>query len=76
MSTPRKSKQGKRIVCFCYNVGEEEIIAAIKAGAHSLMELRRATNANTGCGGCGEDCKKLLRKYAVAPADPDNSEIE
>lgn len=66
MSTSNRTKQGKRVVCFCYNVSEEEVIEAIQKGANTLMEVRRETNANTGCGGCGEDVKKLLRKYGVA----------
>ena len=68
MSTSNRTTQGKRVVCFCYNVSEDEIIAAIQAGATSLMEVRRETNANTGCGGCGEDVKKLLRKHVPRTA--------
>lgn len=64
MNRGNRRPSGKRIVCFCYNVPEDEIIAAIQGGVKTLLELRRVTNANSGCGGCGEDCKKLLRKYA------------
>lgn len=53
--------ESKRIICFCYSVTEEEIIKAIKEGAQSLMDIRKKTMANTGCGGCGEDVKRLLR---------------
>ena len=67
-----RTKQGKRVVCFCYNVSEDEIVAAIQNGATTLMEVRRETNANTGCGGCGEDVKKLLRKYAPQVAAGEN----
>jgi NAD(P)H-nitrite reductase large subunit len=66
MNTVNRTKKGARVVCFCYNVSEEEIIEAIQKGANTLMEVRRETNANTGCGGCGEDVKKLLRKHAGA----------
>ena len=59
-----QKKQRQRIVCFCYCVPEDEIVAAIRGGATSLMEVRRKTNANTGCGGCGEDVKRLIRKHA------------
>ena len=50
-------------ICFCYNVSKQEIEEAVEQGACSLLEVRRVTNANTGCGGCGEDVKKLIRKY-------------
>ena len=53
-----------RTVCFCYIVSEAEIVAALEAGASTLMEIRRFTNANTGCGGCGQDVKKLIAKHA------------
>lgn len=59
-----KDKVSDRIICFCYSVSESEIRKAIEEGATSLMEIRRRTYANTGCGGCGEEVKKLLRKYA------------
>ena len=52
-------------ICFCYNVTRQEIEDAIvKEGATTLMEIRRITNANTGCGGCREDVKRIMRKCA------------
>jgi NAD(P)H-nitrite reductase large subunit len=64
----------ERIVCFCYNVPESVIIEAIRNGCTSLMDIRRETYASTGCAGCSEEVKKLLRKYAVnnAPAGHQN----
>lgn len=76
MNRTKVREPGKRVVCFCYNVTEEEVIAAIQNGAHSLMEVRRVTNANTGCGGCGEDCKKLLRKHVPAQSGKSEDELD
>jgi NAD(P)H-nitrite reductase large subunit len=59
-----KKQPADRMVCFCYSVAESEIVKAIQEGATSLMDVRRKTLANTGCGGCGEEVKKLLRKHA------------
>jgi NAD(P)H-nitrite reductase large subunit len=65
MGQNRKGKDAReRIVCFCYNVPESVIIEAIQAGCSSLMDIRRETYASTGCAGCGEEVKKLLRKFA------------
>lgn len=59
------SKEDKgETICFCYNVTKREIEDAIKEGAATLMDVRRTTNANTGCGGCREDVKRILRKCA------------
>jgi NAD(P)H-nitrite reductase large subunit len=65
----RKAKNGPkdRVVCFCYNVTESTIIEAIRAGCSSLTDIRLHTYASTGCAGCAEEVKKLLRKYASRP---------
>jgi NAD(P)H-nitrite reductase large subunit len=31
-----------------------------------VQDIRRTTYASTGCAGCAEEVKKLLRKFAVA----------
>jgi NAD(P)H-nitrite reductase large subunit len=64
MGQNRKGKDAReRVVCFCYNVPESVIIEAIRGGCQSLMDIRRETYASTGCAGCSEEVKKLLRKY-------------
>lgn len=64
----KQKNQRERIVCFCYNVSERTIVEAIQAGCRSLMDIRRETYASTGCAGCSEEVKKLLRKHV--PRDP------
>ena len=66
MNQQRKKRGAnrERIVCFCYNVSETAIIDAIKGGCQSLMDIRLQTYASTGCAGCSEEVKKLLRKHA------------
>lgn len=60
----KKKKERPKMVCFCYGIPEDNVVKAIlQEGATTLMDVRRLTNANTGCGGCGEDVKRLLRKY-------------
>jgi NAD(P)H-nitrite reductase large subunit len=65
---PKKGAARERVVCFCYNVNESTIIEAIRGGCTSVQDVRRTTYASTGCAGCSEEVKKLLRKYA-APED-------
>lgn len=75
----KKAKGPKpRIVCFCYNVPEDVIVDAIHRGCSSLMDVRRETYASTGCAGCSEEIKKLLRKHGggtVPPAQNDPGKV-
>jgi len=69
MGQNRKGKDAKeRVVCFCYNVPESVIVEAIQKGCSSLMDVRRETYASTGCAGCSEEVKKLLRKHGNVSA--------
>ncbi|MGZ3672030.1 MAG: (2Fe-2S)-binding protein, partial [Bdellovibrionota bacterium] len=63
-----------RVVCFCYNVPESVIVEAIRGGCQSLMDIRRETYASTGCAGCSEEVKKLLRKHVNAAPDSEGSD--
>ena len=64
MNQPRGKRPPKeRMVCFCYSVPEHVIVKAIQEGCSSLMDIRRETYASTGCAGCTEEVKKLLRKH-------------
>jgi NAD(P)H-nitrite reductase large subunit len=60
----RKNGPKDRVVCFCYNVNESVIVEAIRNGCTSLTDVRIETYASTGCAGCAEEVKKLLKKHA------------
>ena len=51
---------GSRIVCPCRFVTEDAVVAAIDAGAHSLLEVARSTEAGTRCGACLATVWRLL----------------
>jgi NAD(P)H-nitrite reductase large subunit len=59
------------MICFCYSVSEQALVEAIRNGCRSLMDIRKETFASSGCAGCAEDVKKLLRKYAVEENEAD-----
>lgn len=73
----KKNAKGprERVVCFCYNVPESAIIEAIRNGCSSLMDIRRETYASTGCAGCSEEVKKLLRKFAVNKTEEEDPKV-
>lgn len=71
-----KTPPKDRMICFCYSVPESVIVAAIQAGCSTLMDVRRETYASTGCAGCAEEVKKLLKKHAHrAPSGQDPGKV-
>lgn len=71
MNRKNKNSPKDRMICFCYSVPESVIVGAIRDGCTSLMDIRRETYASTGCAGCSEEVKKLLRKHAEEAGTPD-----
>lgn len=57
-------------LCRCAGVPEEEVCAAIEAGADSVAVVRRETRAGSGCGGCGDRVRALLLDWESARAVP------
>ncbi len=52
-------------VCICHAVTEQQVAAAIDAGAGTEHEVGAVTGAGTGCGGCvGRICERLARADA------------
>ncbi|GIX30306.1 MAG: nitrite reductase large subunit [Porticoccaceae bacterium] len=47
-------------ICSCHNVTKGAILAAIDGGALSLADVKGATRASTGCGGCAPLLKSLV----------------
>ncbi|MEZ5963745.1 MAG: (2Fe-2S)-binding protein [Planctomycetota bacterium] len=64
----RPSEDDPRI-CFCMKVHRQTLLAAIRAGAHSLAALQAQTRAGTGCGTCRIDLLQLLAEYGHGEHD-------
>ncbi len=47
-------------ICSCFDVTKGQICAAVEEGCHTLPELKDATKAATGCGGCKALLKSVL----------------
>lgn len=47
-------------ICSCLNVTKGDIASAVAAGAMSVGEVKTATKASTGCGGCAALLKKVV----------------
>lgn len=56
----RKKIEENQIVCGCFNVKAQDIVAAIKGGAKSFEAIQAITKVGTGCGGCVQGNKALV----------------
>lgn len=48
-------------VCMCQGVTEDELCAAVEAGAVTLKQLRQSLQVANCCGGCTERVKACVR---------------
>jgi assimilatory nitrate reductase catalytic subunit len=55
------------VVCACFQVGRERILAAVAAGAASPSEIGAATRAGTNCGSCLPELKRLALLASPLP---------
>ena len=58
-----------RIVCACFNVGENQIAEAVAAGAASVDEIGRALQAGTNCGSCRSEIRRFLHEDRLEAAE-------
>ncbi|MGB5444199.1 MAG: nitrite reductase large subunit NirB, partial [Psychromonas sp.] len=47
-------------ICSCFDVTKGDIKSAVAAGCCSMSDLKEATKASTGCGGCSALTKQVL----------------
>ncbi len=53
------------VVCSCHNVSKGQLSECVRSGARSIGEIKTATKASTGCGGCGALVKSLFERELV-----------
>ena len=52
-----------RLVCLCNLIDEKEILALIKKGAESTVQIQNLTRAGTSCGKCLPVIDQLVNDY-------------
>lgn len=57
-----------RVVCACFNVGINQLDAAISGGCGSVEEIGRAVKAGTNCGSCRSEIKAILETSRLEAA--------
>jgi bacterioferritin-associated ferredoxin len=60
-------KQRPRFVCECLKVTREQVLAAVRTGARTLIELRTRTGAGGGCTACHPALRELIERGAPRP---------
>jgi len=53
-------------VCSCHNVSKGQIVDIVAGGCHTLAEVKDATKASTGCGGCAALLKNIVDEELAA----------
>lgn len=61
---------GSAVLCRCNSVTKSGVVAAWRAGAHSVPQVAEATRATTGCGGCTAAVQGICDWLRAA--DPDH----
>jgi assimilatory nitrate reductase catalytic subunit len=56
------------VVCACFNVGQNTLLAAVDAGARSVKALGAVTCAGTNCGSCKPELARLIAQAAFPVA--------
>jgi len=55
----------RRVVCYCHQIGDNEILEAIQAGCASVSAIGEATRAGTNCGNCQPRIAAMLQRASV-----------
>ncbi|MCW8125808.1 nitrite reductase large subunit NirB [Microbulbifer halophilus] len=53
-------------ICSCHNVSKGDIVQSVQGGCCSLGEVKDATKASTGCGGCSALLKNVVDEELAA----------
>lgn len=49
-----------RIVCSCFNVGIDQIVASVAGGCRSVREIGESLRAGTNCGSCRAEIRRII----------------
>lgn len=55
----------EKMVCTCYGITNGMIKEAVDAGARTLEEVLKKTEAGTACGACLEDVERLVQFFVT-----------
>jgi NAD(P)H-nitrite reductase large subunit len=59
------------VVCYCFDVRKDRIVAAIENGCRSVEEVKNLLGVTGNCAGCQPDIEALLDFYGKYPGTSD-----
>ena len=59
-------------ICACFNVGTNQIVAAIQAGSTNVEAVGKSTSAGTNCGSCKAEIHSILASISKKGIDDDH----
>ena len=62
-------------ICSCHNVSKGDIVGVVQGGCCSLGEVKEATKASTGCGGCAALLKNVVDSELAAQGVEVNNDL-
>ncbi|MGC1270453.1 MAG: (2Fe-2S)-binding protein, partial [Croceibacterium sp.] len=58
------------LVCLCHDIAEQQVVQAVRGGAHSVAAVGQCTRAGTNCGSCRPLIAKLIaQELSLEPAE-------
>lgn len=67
---------GRKLVCICNFVTENEIVEALKKGAKTTADIQKLTRAGTSCGRCLMTIDGMVEDYLSNQAEDPQKIIE
>jgi assimilatory nitrate reductase catalytic subunit len=58
-----------RIVCACFNVGVNQLAAAVASGCATVADISATLRAGTNCGSCRSEIRAIIAEGRVAAAE-------
>jgi assimilatory nitrate reductase catalytic subunit len=58
-----------RIVCSCFNVGVNQLAAAVAAGCSTVEQIGRRLSAGTNCGSCRSEIRTIIDAARIQAAE-------
>ncbi|NLW11893.1 MAG: (2Fe-2S)-binding protein [Clostridiaceae bacterium] len=52
-----------KVICPCKKVTKGDILVAMKKGALTYKDVKKATGAGSKCGHCKDDVKNFIKKH-------------
>lgn len=67
---------GRKLVCMCNLVAENEIVSYLDKGAESTRDIQKFTRAGTTCGKCLTEIDQLVDEYKKTKPEAQQKKLD